>query len=271
MRTRRPAWARRSWLLVVLGLAALVLGGYIVYRSLTHESSTPASVAAAIARFRALPPTAHALPPALRGHAPEPGVYVYDTRGSEVSHVLGTRRHPYPARTTITVSVSPHGCLRTRWDVLATRYDATLACRRPDGSWRLMNQSEEHEFAGHVDHRTYACMPASTSRPARLAAGDRWSSRCAIGGTTTADASRVLGSRMLMLDGSRTRTLLVETTTRVSGDTTGAGTTFTWVLPGTGLPVRRSIANASTTGTIVGDVRYEERATLALTQAQPRR
>jgi len=57
----------------------------------------------------------------------------------------------------------------------------------------------------------------------------------------------------------------------VSGETTGAGTTFTWVMPGTGLTVRRTIANASTTGTIVGDVRYEERATLALTQARPRR
>ncbi len=261
---------RRLWPLAVVALA-LALGGYAVYRALTHESSTPASVAAALTRFRALPPAARALPAALRGRAPEPGVYVYDTRGSEVSHVLGTRRHPYPARTTITVAVTPHGCLRTRWDVLATRWDGILACGRPDGSWRLINQSEEHEFAGHVDRRAYVCTPASTYRPARLARGTRWSSRCAIGGTTTADTSTVLGPRTLTLAGRQARTILIRTTTHVSGDTAGVGTTFTWVLPATGLALRRTLANTSTTGTIVGDVRYEERASLDLTQPRPRR
>jgi hypothetical protein len=271
MRTRRPVWARRSRLLVLIGLAALALGGYVAYRSLTHESSTPASVAAAVARFRALRPAARTLPPPLRGRAPAPGVYLYDTSGFEVSHVLGTRRHPYPSHTTIAVSITPHGCVRTRWDVLATRWDGALACPRSDGGWRLMSQSEEHQFAGHVDRRTYVCSPSSTYRPAHLAGGARWTSRCTIGGTTTADASTVLGPRTLTLAGGRTRTLLVRTTTRVSGDTTGAGTSFTWVLPGTGLVVRRTIANASTTGTIVGDVRYEERAALSLTQPRPRR
>jgi hypothetical protein len=261
---------RRLWPLAVVVLA-LALGGYAVYRALTGEASTPASVAAEIARFRALPPAARALSPALRSHATEPGVYIYDTRGSEVSHVLGTRRHLYPARTTITVSVSSHGCLRTRWDVLATRWDGVLACPRGDGGWRLIDQSEEHEFAGHVDRRTYACTPASTSRPSRLAPGARWTSRCTTDGTTTADTSTVLGPRALTFAGRRTRTTLIRTTTRVSGDTIGVGTTFTWVLPGTGLPVRRTLANASTTGTIVGDVRYEERAALDLTQPRPQR
>jgi hypothetical protein len=272
MRTRRAVWARRSSLLALLGLAALAVGGYGVYRALAHESSSPASVAAAVARFRSLPSRAQELPPALRGRAPEPGAYVYDTRGFEVSHVLGTRRHRYPAHTTLTVATTPRGCLRTRWDVLATRHDAGLACPRPAaGGWRLVSQSDEHEFAEHVDRRTYACTPASTHRPAQLATGARWSSRCAIDGTTTAETSTVLGPRTVTLDGRRTRTLLIRTTTRLSGETTGAGTAFTWVLPGTGLAVRRTIANASTTDTIVGQVRYAERATLVLSEPRPRR
>lgn len=261
----------RSWLLIVLGLAALALGGWVVYQALTRESSTPASVTAAIRRFAALPPAARALPPALRGRAPTPGVYVYGTRGFEVSYVLGTRRHPYPAHTTISVSATAAGCLRTRWDALATRHDALLACPRSDGSWRLLNQSEEHEFAGHIDRRTYVCTPASTWLPARLVTGARWRSSCAIAGTTTVDDGSVIGPRTLTLDGRRMRTVLLRTMTRVSGDTTGAGTTFTWVLPDTRLVVRRTLANASTTGTIVGDVRYEERATLALSSPRPRR
>lgn len=252
-------------------MAAVALAGYVAVRVATRESSEPASVTAAIERFRALPRSARTLPERLRGHVPQPGVYVYATRGFEVSHVLGTRRHAYPRRTTIVYGVTPRGCVRTRWDALATRHDATLACRRAGGSWRLVAQSEEHEFAGHVDRRAYTCTPRSSAWPASLRSGETWTSRCAIAGTTTVDAGTVLGWRTLVLLGRRTRTLLLRTTTRVSGETTGAGTAFAWVLPDTRLVVRRTIANASTTGTIVGDVRYEERVTLVLTTARPRR
>ncbi|HEU4701223.1 MAG TPA: hypothetical protein VFS37_01985 [Conexibacter sp.] len=261
----------RSRVVIALAVPAVALVGYGAVHLVTHESSEPASIAAALARFRALPASARTLPPRLRGRAPQPGVYVYATRGFEVSHVLGTRRHPYPRHTTITVSVTPRGCLRTRWDLLATRHDATLACPRLGAAARLIDQSEEHEFADHVDRRAYLCTRRSTAGPPRLLRGARWHSRCAIDGTTTVDDGVAIGPRTLTLDGARTRTVLLRTTTRVSGETTGVGTSFTWVLPDTRLVVRRTIANASTTSTIVGDVRYEERATLALTSARPRR
>ena len=261
---------RRPWLLALLGLAVLALAAYAAFRIATRESSTPASVTQAVDRFRAQPTAARTLPPALRGRAPEPGVYVYGTSGFEVSHALGTRRHAYPARTTITVTAMPAGCVQTRWDVLATREDSVLACPRPDGSWRLIAQSESHEFAGHLDRRTYACTPASTYLPAHLVTGATWGSRCAIRGTTTADSSVVLGPRTIALGGRRTPTILLRTATRVNGETTGAGTTFTWVLPHTGLIVRRALANASATATVIGAVPDEERATLALSSPRPR-
>lgn len=270
MRTRSPRARHRTPLLAGVAVAVLALAGYGGLRLLTHESSEPASVSAALARFRTLAPAGRTLPAQLRDRVPQPGVYVYATRGFEVSHVLGTRRHRYPQRTTVTVSVTPHGCVRTRWDALATRYDATLACLG-GGAPRLVNQSEEHEFAGHVDRRAYRCTPSSAGGPATLAAGARWHSRCAIDGTTTVDDGVVLGTRALALDGARTRTVLLRTSTHVSGDTVGAGTTFSWVLPRTRLLVLRTIANASTTRTIVGDVRYEERATLTLTSGRPLR
>lgn len=262
---------RRLLIGLAAGLVVLAAGGYALFRVLTRETSEPASIAAAVDRFEALPASAHRLPPALRGRAPEPGVYVYATRGFEVSHVLGTRRHAYPSHTAITVSATPTGCLRQRWDALATRWDATLACPQPRGGRRLVSQSEEHEFAGHVDRRTYRCTPASTSLPPQLSTGASWTSRCAIDGTTTADRVVVLGPRTVTLDGRLTRTVLLRTSTRVSGETTGVGTTFTWILPRSGLVVRRTIANANSTDTIVGAVRYEERATLALSSARPRR
>lgn len=266
----RRAPGRRAWLTAAVAAAALLLAGSVAFRVLTREDATPASVAAALARFRALPAAARALPPALRDRAPEPGVYRYTTTGFEVSHVLGTRRHAYPPLTTMTVSAASGGCVSLRWDVLATRWDELLACRRGAG-WRLISQSEEHEFAGHVDRRTYRCTAASTYRPATLRPGATWSTRCTIPGTTTADTVLVLGTRTLTLDGRRTRTLLLRTTTAVTGDTVGAGTTFTWILPSTGLIVRRTFANASATNTVVGSVRYEERAALALSATTPQR
>lgn len=275
MRSRRSPIRRahrRPWLLAGLAAAlVLALGGYLAFRAATRESATPASIAAAVGRLRAQPPTARELPPALRGRAPEPGVYVYATSGLEVSHALGTRRHAYPKHTTITVIATPAGCLRIRWDVLATRDDAVLACPRADGSLRLADQSESHDFAGHLDRRTYACTPASTYLPSRLAPGTRWSSMCSIRGTTTRDAGVVLGARTIRLDGRPARTVLVRTTTRVSGETVGAGTTFTWLLAGTRLIVRRTLANASATATIIGSVPYAERATLALSSPRPLR
>lgn len=268
---RRTPLARRSWLLGSVGLIALALGGYAVVRTVTRETAEPASVRAAVARFRALPPAARTLPPALRERAPAPGVYVYATRGFEVSHVLGTRRHAYPRRTAITVAATPAGCLRTRWDALATRWDASLACPRAAGGLRLASLSEEHRFVGHVDRRTYRCTAASTARAADVRADARWSSRCAIDGTTTEDRTVVLGPRTVPLAGRPVRTLLLRTATRVSGETVGAGTTLSWVLPRSGLAVRRLVRNASTTETIVGPVAYVERYALTLVTPAPRR
>jgi hypothetical protein len=256
---------RRRRLLAAAALAVLVLaGGYAAFRAATREDPQPASVREAVARFRALPPAAREPVPEF-GSGPALGVYVYDTRGFEVSHVLGTRRHAYPRRTTITVSTVGSRCVRTRWDALATRWDADVACLRGGSmDWRLASRSEEHEFAGHVDRRTYRCTPASTARLNALRAGASWTAHCAIDGTTTADRTLVIGPRTLTLDGRRVRTWLLRTRTTVSGETTGTGTTSTWILPNTGLVVRRVVANASTTDTIVGDVAYEERYALAL-------
>jgi hypothetical protein len=262
---------RRPRLLAALLVLFAVGGGVLALRVATRESLQPTSLDAALARFRALPTVERTLPAALRGRAPTPGAYRYVTRGFEVSQVLGTRRHAYPERTTVTVTATPAGCLRTRWDVLATRWDAELACPRSGGGWRLRTASESHEFAGHRDRRTYRCAPGSAARPASLRAGATWRSSCAIDGTTTAERGVVLGPRTLTVAGRRVATVLLRTRTRLSGETVGTGTTRTWIRPDTGLIVRRTIANANSTDTIVGDVPYEERATLVLSSPRPLR
>lgn len=263
---------RRPWLLVVLVLVLATAGGLLAFRLATRESTQPTSVTQAVERFRALPPEARTVPPALRSRAASPGVYVYATRGFEVSHVLGTRRHMYPASTTITVSAAGPRCLRTRWDALATRWDGDVAClREDDRGWRLASRSEEHAFVGHVDRRTYRCTPDSAARPPRLRVGATWRSRCTIEGTTTTSRTVVAGPRTLVLAGRHVRTWLLRTRTRIGGETTGTGTVLTWVLPGSQLPVRYAVDNASMTRTIVGDVAYEERYMLRLRSPHPLR
>jgi hypothetical protein len=258
-------------LVVGITLAALALAGWLAFRSVASEDAEPTSVSGAVDRLHALPPSARTLPPALRGRAPLPGVYRYATSGRETSHVLGTRRHEYPRRTTVSVTVTPHGCMRARWNVLATRSDATLACPRADGSWRLVTQSERHRFAGHLDERTYVCTPASTFLPAHLAAGTRWRSRCAGGGTASLETGAVRGLRTLVLRGRRFRTVLLRTRARLRGETVGIVTTLAWVAPRTRLVLLQTVEERSRTDTVVGDVRYEERATLALTAPRPLR
>jgi hypothetical protein len=270
-----PSRARRRRLRLALlaaaGLVALTASAFVALRVATRESAAPASLDAALARFRGLPADERTLPPPLRGRAPTPGAYRYVTRGFEVSQALGTRRHAYPRRTTITVAATPAGCVRTRWDVLATRWDAELTCPLRDGGWRLASESESHEFAGHRDRRSYRCTPGSAARPPRLRSGATWRSSCAIDGTATTDRGVVLGPRTLTVAGRRVATVLLRTRTRVSGETVGTGTTLTWIRPDTGLIVRRTIANASATDTVVGAVPYEERATLALSSLRPLR
>lgn len=259
---------RRRRLLFALGACTVLAGGaFVAYRVATQESTAPASVHAAVERFRAS--GADTLPAALRGRAPEPGVYVYATAGFERSEVLGSRHHAYPPRTTITVS--PGGCgLRVRWDALATRWDAIEACPRGSG-WRLAAQSASHEFVGHRDTRTYRCTAGSTFRPASLEPGTTWSSSCAIEGTTTAGRGVVVGPRLVTVAGEQVDTVLLRIRMTVNGDTSGMGTTLTWIVPATGLIVRRTVANASTTDTLVGDVAYVERVTLTLTSLRPLR
>jgi len=265
----RPSPRAARLLLALVALAALVATGLAAYRLLTQESTTPASPQGALARFRAAPRRARTLPPALRGRAPLPGVYVYATRGFEESRVLGVRRHVYPARTTITILAA--GCgIASRWDALATRWDAFQACPRGAG-WALASTSESHEFVGHLDRRTYRCTARSTARPAAPRPGASWSTRCALPGTTTAEQTTVLGAATLTVAGRQVRTALLRTRTRVSGDTSGTGLALTWIVPRTGLVVRRVVANASTTKTVVGGVAYTERYTLALSSPRPLR
>ncbi len=261
----------RPRLRVLVPLVLLLLvGGAVAWKLAVREKATPVSVKEAISRFRAQSARARAAAAgALRGRVPEPGTYVYATRGFEEAHALGTRRHHYPARTTVTVLREGCGVVE-RWDPLQTRAEKLELCPSP-GRWRQRSFGDVHRFVGRLDRRTYACTPASTYLPARRSPGTSWTTRCAINGTLRVEHSTVVGERTLAIAGRPVRTLLLRLHLRISGKTKGAGTTSLWVEPRTGLLVRRVTNDASRTNVIITTVPYREHIEMTLVSLRPRR
>lgn len=258
------------WLWVAAGVVVAVVAGAVVWKVALHEPAKPVSVSDAILRFRGRgAERAAALPAAIREHAPQPGTYVYATRGGEQSALLGTRRHAYPARTTITVTAGGCGVVE-RWDVLETRSETYDVCPSA-GRWRFRQMGDVHAFFGHADHRTYRCTAGSAFLPASRSRGATWTNRCAIPGTARADRGRVVGRATVAVGGRPVPTTRLDVRTQISGDTRGVTMTRLWVLPVTGLIVRRTVQADNRTDTPIGAVHYRERYDMTLVSLDPRR
>jgi hypothetical protein len=98
-----------------------------------------------------------------------------------------------------------------------------------------------------------------------------WTNRCTIPGTARAEAGTIAGRARVVVGGRPVSTTVLEVRTRISGDTRGITTTRLWILPATGLIVRRTVDAANSTGTPIGDVHYRERYDMTLTSLDPRR
>lgn len=247
---------------MVVGVVAVVVVG--------RESAKPVSVSDVVQRFRRKEAArTAALPAAIRHHAPQPGTYVYATRGGEQSRLLGTRRHDYPSRTTITVTGGGCGVVE-RWDALQTRsetYELCPAAKR----WGMRRMGDVHSFFGHADHRTYQCAAGSAFLPASRSRGAGWTNRCSIPGTARADRGRVTGRATVVVGGRPVSTTRLEVRTHITGDTHGVTTTRLWILPATGLIVRRTVDADNRTDTPIGSVHYRERYDMTLVSLDPRR
>ena len=87
---------RLRLLLTAAAGIAVVVAALATWQLAFRDTTKPASLDDALARFRAQAATANIPIP--------PGVYVYATTGSEFVSALGGLRHRYPARSTITGS-----------------------------------------------------------------------------------------------------------------------------------------------------------------------
>jgi hypothetical protein len=252
-RTRIVLGAVVGAVVVVAAAAAFVFG--VVLR----DTAEPASVADAVARYRAA---------AAAGETPiPPGVYVYATTGEESISALGGTTHRYPARSTITVTTAPCG-MTLRWDVLKTRTTTWEICAEGEQQ-EVASWVERHVFFGQDDRTTWRCvgwtwLPGPGSE-------ERAPLECDGGDTTMSGAVEDLGVETLTVAGDPVATVHLRVRAAERGVARGPVVEDRWVESETGLPVRVRYSVRTANVSPIGDVTFTERFTVRLLSLEPRR
>lgn len=242
-------------------------------------SRTSSSVAAASTSHQALvagasskrssTPGRHVAAP-IAPVVPGPGVYVYDTKGSEHVSALGGASHTYPSQTTITVTKTPCGD-DLRWDALQQRWDKLVACA--DG--RAIHIAEivtYHEFFKQADLKDYRCDGATLFKPNSDNAGTTLSGNCAGSGASITWKGHVVGTEDVAVAGQRTvRAVHVRMDEVLTGDTHGTRHTDTWYAVDNNLLVRREAYTDVDSKSSFGYTHYNETLSLKIASLTPKR
>ena len=202
------------------------------------------------------------------GQPGDPGLYAYTTTGFESTNALGGSRHDYPVQTFITIQ--PGGCDSVvRWQALDQRWEQWDYCS--DGNlvgWDVFN-----EWFGVSNLEEWVCaQPVKTIGDP----GETWVAQCSVAGSQQVSGSteksityEVVGYETLTVGGEQVETLHIRISNSSIGETTGSGTTDTWMVPGTQLFARKIASGSSVTNTRIGKVEYHEELQLDLISLQP--
>ncbi len=264
MDDHKPRRLRRV-LLFGAGIAVVLivlLVGTIVYLR-ARDSTTVVSVDEAIGSFRDVSDTSAS------GSRPEPGVYLYETVGDEHIDALGGATHTYPAKTTMSVTLTDCG-YRVRWDVFKERFDELDLCVSPAGE-SVATTRQYREFFGLSNDRTYQCDAEALVRVEPSVFGETRATPCT---SPTSDAEirvTVLGNESIEVGGSAVDSLHILLETTLSGDVRGTSTLNYWADPGTGLIFRRESSVQTDADSPLGVTKYDENYTVQLVSLDPER
>src|SRR5262249_34541961 len=141
-------------------------------------------------------------------------------------------------------------------------------CSGPDG-WTERVRDERHTFFGIGDRTTYRCgrTPFCPSEDADAA----FDVSCGTGEATERGRGRVVGRESCRVAGPAVACTPVRGATAFGGGTTGTATFDFWLSRDTGLPLAAKMVSHTTTGSLIGDVHYEEDVSLRLSSLTPRR
>lgn len=197
-----------------------------------------------------------------------PGVYRYETRGSESaqSPILDTT-HDYDGVSTIVVSAGRCGVVE-RWQVLKGRWAEGESCPGPRGD-RFTTATEFHEFFGFEQEDSFRCSGIAMPR-LEQSAGVRFSSSCESEDSSVSNASRVIGFGTVTVAGEPFEAIHTESRSELEGEFTGTARREEWRRRSDGLLLRRAVSTTTDTG-LGGGTHYTEQYTIELLDTQPRR
>jgi hypothetical protein len=255
---------RRHKVLTSFGVAVplvLALGGFGYWWKFVRKDEKPVDVQAVEREFAAKNGQK------TREGVPVPGVYLYETKGTESVSALGGQSNTYPATTTLTVTLS--GCgFDTRWDVITGRFDLNRRCRRPDGTWVLVGTTTSDRFFNDTQADPSRCDAVDLVASPR--AGQTWTGKCTDPPNSTTMKYTVLGQEDVQVGDRTVSTWHLRIVTTQGGQRTGGGTEDRWVLPETDLVVRSRWQESDVSPSPVGKVTYEQRYEVALRSLSPR-
>jgi hypothetical protein len=252
----------RTIALVVVGVV-LAVGAFGYWWVFIRKDQKPVDVAEVEKNFK----------PGARGGTaragePTPGVYLYDTTGTESVTALGGQTNTYPGTTTLTVTDTQCG-VDARWDIATGRYDTDSLCHAADGSWELTQSVVSDRFFNQTQVDTSTCANvvelAADPKP-----GSETSGRCTNGDSFTDNVYKVIGTESLTIGGTKVDTVHITLTFTQGGSRSGGGTEDRWVQAGTNLVVKAKSTESDDSPSPVGRVTYKQDYEITLRSMTPK-
>jgi hypothetical protein len=198
---------------------------------------------------------------------PEPGVYVYQTRGGEQLNLPGMSRS-FPSASNLIVT-DPR-CASMEWAPIEEHTEGLVVCRQPDGALVMTEATSLESMAGVRTTQVIRCPSTAYFVPPSPGAGARWYAVCHGPGQVDKLTGEVIGPTTLVVDGHRVPVLHTRLNFTVSGQESGTNPTDYWVSPVTGLILRqRESVSVSQAAGPLGSVHYNEEMAITMTSLSP--
>jgi hypothetical protein len=198
---------------------------------------------------------------------PAPGVYVYQTRGSEKLSLAGISR-TFPSASDMIVTDSK--CSSMDWVPFEQHIEGLLLCRQSNGALTMSQASSVESIAGVSTTQVIRCPSTAYFIPPGAHTGQRWSAVCHGPGQVDKISGEIIGSTTLSVNGQSVSALHTRINTAVSGVDTGIDPTDYWVSPQTGLIYRqREVVSVSQSVGPLGAVHYNEEMAISMSSLLP--
>jgi hypothetical protein len=266
-------FVRHHRVLITIGIVALLVAGGVVTTVLTVDTPGPASVDAALGRFREDGGDGE---PDLPSSRPPEGVYLYAGEGEAALSFPPLTQHD-GAELPATVTHRPRGCWTLRVDFNTEHWQEWSYCRVGDGVVETRGRSGQEwdlgvNSAGNVS--TFLCRPPNPVLVAEAEPGDEVEQTCsgsnsAVGGTTTSTGpSTFVGVETLVIGGTEVTANHLHGERTLTGGQEGDEVIDAWFRDD-GLLLRYERDIEVRTNSPVGVITYTEVGEFELTDLQP--